>query len=314
MTAAAALRVLLIDDEAPMLRAQAALLREHAVFATEDPAGAQALAQEHDVDVILCDYRMADTNGIELLRTLRLSHPRALRILTASRPDARTVFDAINEGEVFRLVTKPWDNTGLRSAVSEAGRTARDAPQITFAALRGPEYDHARTQVAILVIGGETEAQQRLREILQPYYKLHFASSMERAVQIMEQHETGVIISDTQTGRSDLVAPIKALRQTHPQIGVAMLAGRIDADMAIGLVNEGQVLRVLPRPLQMGTVRLAVDTALGNYWRYKRQPQAARRVLPALPAPNSPHAPTRLPPALLNRIHSLPGRLLGAGD
>ena len=311
MTGAIALRVLLIDDEAPMLRAQKALLREHDVTVTSDPSAAIALAQEHDIDVVVCDQRMPNANGIEVLRSLRLSHPRALRILTASRPDTKAIFDAINDAEIFRLITKPWDNVVLRAAVSDAGRIAREAPQIMTPALRGPEYDQARGQVAVLVIGGETEVQQRLREILQPYYKLHFASSMERAVQIMEQHETGVIISDTQTGRSDLIAPLKALRQTHPQIAVAMLAGRIDADAGIGLINEGQIFRILPRPLQMGTCRLCVDTALAHYWRYKRQPQAARRVLPSSPPPNSPHSPTRLPPALLNRIQSLPGRLIG---
>lgn len=311
MNAAAPFRVLLIDDEAPMLRAQKSLLRDCTVFTSGDPHEATALAQQHDIDVVVCDHKMPQGSGIEVLRTLKLSHPRALRILTANRPDAKAVFDAINEAEAFRLITKPWDNAALRTAVADAGRIAREAPQITAAPLRGPEYDQARAQVAMLVIGGETEVQTRLREILQPYYKLHFASSMERAVQIMEQHETGVIISDTQTGRSDLIAPLKALRQTHPQIAVALLAGRIDADLGVGLVNEGQIFRILPRPLQMGTCRLCVDTALAHYWRYKRQPQAAWRVAPAQPPMSSTHSPTRLPPALLNRIHSLPGRLLG---
>lgn len=164
MSAAVPLRVLLIDDEAPMLRAQKSLLRDCTVFTTGDPGEATALAQQHDVDVVVCDHKMPQTSGIEVLRTLKLSHPRALRILTANRPDTKAVFDAINEAEAFRLITKPWDNAALRTAVAEAGRIAREAPQITAAALRGPEYDQARAQVTVLVIGGETDVQTRLLE------------------------------------------------------------------------------------------------------------------------------------------------------
>jgi hypothetical protein len=54
-----------------------------------------------------------------------------------------------------------------------------------------------------------------------------------------------------------------------------------------------------------------VDSAIGRYWQLKQNPQAARRFTAAAPSEHSMHSPLRLPAALLNRIRSLPGRLLG---
>jgi hypothetical protein len=61
----------------------------------------------------------------------------------------------------------------------------------------------------------------------------------------------------------------------------------------------------------MGTCRLSVDSAIGRYWQLKQNPQAARRYVAAAPNPESASSALRLPAALLNRIRSLPGRLLG---
>jgi hypothetical protein len=68
---------------------------------------------------------------------------------------------------------------------------------------------------------------------------------------------------------------------------------------------------MLIKPVRMGTCRLSVDSAIGRYWQLKQSPQAARRFTAAVSNEHSSHSPQRLPAALLNRIRSLPGRLLG---
>jgi len=154
--------------------------------------------------------------------------------------------------------------------------------------------------------------QQRLREILQPYYKVNFANSAERALMLMEQHETGVVISETEAGRSDLTALLKALKIHHPHIATVVITERANAATAIELINEGQVYRMLIKPVRMGTCRLSVDSAIGRYWQLKQNPLAARRFMAAPATAEGQNSPLRLPAQILNRIRSLPGRLIGA--
>lgn len=306
------LRILLMDDEARILRALKALLREHTTFETTDPRAATALAKQHDVDVVICDQRMPEKPGIEVLRDLKETHPRAMRILLTGYSDLKAVLGSVNESEVFRFVSKPWNNTELKALVAEAGQIAREAPLIVRDALPPVEHERARSEVGIVVIEDDTAVQQRLREILQPYYQVNFANSAERALQIMEQNETGVVISETETGRGDLTALLKALKQFHPHIATVVITERANVQTAIELINEGQVYRMLIKPVRMGSCRLSVDSAIGRYWQLKQNPQAARRFTAAAPSAESLYSPLRLPAALLNRIRSLPGRLLGA--
>jgi serine/threonine-protein kinase len=310
---AGGLRILLIDDEARILRALKALFRDYETFQTTNPLEAVALAKQHDVDVVICDQRMPEKVGVDVLRDIKEAHPRALRVLLTGYSDLKAVISSVNEGEVYRFVHKPWDNTELRELVSEAAITAREAPVIPRDQLPQNEHDRARTNVGVLVIEPESTVQQRLREILQPYYKVNFANNAERALQIMEQQETGVVISETAAGRSDLTGFLKALKLHHPHIATVVLTERANAQTVIELINEGQVYRMLLKPVRMGTCRLSVDSAIGRYWQLKQNPQAARRFTASPPRESNLQSTlNKLPAALLNRIRSLPGRLLGS--
>jgi len=306
-----ALRILMIDDEARILRALKALLRDCESWQTTNPLEAVALARQHDVDVVICDQRMPQKVGVDVLREIKEAHPRALRILLTGYSDLKAVLGSVNEGEVYRFVNKPWNNAQLKALVADAGAIAREAPVIARDVLPQAEHERARTAVGVLVIEDDTGVQQRLREILQPYYKVNFANSAERALQIMEQQETGVVISETEAGRKDLTGMLKALKLHHPHIATVVVTERANASTAIDLINEGQVYRMLIKPVRMGTCRLSVDSAIGRYWQLKQNPQAARRFTAAAPSADSANSALRLPAALLNRIRSLPGRLLG---
>jgi serine/threonine-protein kinase len=309
---AGGLRILLVDDEARILRALKALFRDYETFQTTNPIEAAALARQHDVDVVICDQRMPDKTGVEVLREIKEIQPRAMRVLLTGYSDLKAVLGSVNEGEVYRFVHKPWDNAELREIVGEAAATAREAPVIVRDQLPQNEHDRARSNVGVMVIEPDSTVQQRLREILQPYYKVNFANSAERALQIMEQQETGVVISETAAGRSDLTGFLKALKLHHPHIATVVLTERANAQTVIELINEGQVYRMLLKPVRMGTCRLSVDSAIGRYWQLKQNPQAARRFTAAPTRENNLHSSlNKLPAALLNRIRSLPGRLLG---
>lgn len=303
------IRVLCVDDEARILRALKALFRDMDVRTTVDPSEAIRWASEHDVDVIVCDQRMPKMQGIEVLREIRMAHPRAMRILLTGYADLSAVLGSVNEGEVFRYINKPWDNNDLRQTVQLAAKIARDTPVVVDKAVDEFTREQARREVGILVIEDDPETQKRMREILQPHYQVRFASSPDRALQVLEQHETGVVISETAGQHGDFTALIKALKQYHPHIATVVVTDRANAQTAIDLINEGQVFRLLLKPVRMGSCRLSVDAAVGRYWQLKQNPQATRRFLVAPRADAL--IPSWLAGSLMQRIRLLPSRLLG---
>src|SRR4029450_7140998 len=75
---------------------------------------------EEGFKVVLTDFMMPLLNGVELLRTLREKNPRAVRLMLTAAADFRTASEAVNRGEVFRLLGKPWSLSELTSAVRQA--------------------------------------------------------------------------------------------------------------------------------------------------------------------------------------------------
>lgn len=302
-------RVLFVDDEARITRALKALFRDLEPYTTNEPREAAELARRHDVDVVVCDQRMPEMIGADVLREVREKHPRAMRILLTGYSELKDVLGSVNEGEVFRFVNKPWDNRELRELVLKAGAIARETPAVAAEPISEREQEEARSEVGVLVIEDDAQVQQRLREILQPYYQVRFASTAERALQILEQHETGVVISETETGQGDLTGLLKVLKQYHPHIATVVITERANAQLAIDLINEGQVYRMLIKPVRMGSCRLSVDSAIGRYWQLKKSPAAVRRFAAASAATEG-AAPVRVADSLLARIRAIPSRIV----
>ena len=80
----------------------------------------KALAEDAEVDVILSDQRMPEMTGVELLREAKKIRPEVTRLLFTGYADIKAVIDAINEGNVFRYVAKPWDPEEMISVVRQA--------------------------------------------------------------------------------------------------------------------------------------------------------------------------------------------------
>jgi len=304
------LRILCIDDEMRILRALKALLREHEVHICNDPRLAPQMAKDFDIDVIVCDQRMPQMQGIDVLREIKGSQPRALRILLTGYADLKAVLGSVNEGEVFRYVNKPWENAEIKALVSEAGRIAREAPLVSNEPISEREAEEARGTVGVLVLEEDAVTQNRLREILAPHYQVRFANSIDRALILLEQHETGVLISETETHKQgDLTQLLKALKMHHPYISTVVITERANAQLAMELINEGQVYRMLLKPVRMGSARLSVDSAITRYWKLKRNPRAVKRFALGN-APSFVEHSVPVSEQLLARIRALPTRIV----
>lgn len=73
-----------------------------------------------NIAVVITDQRMPGGNGVRLLRFLRESYPRIIRLLTTAYSDLSEAIDAVNGGEIFRYIQKPWDFNLLKTELTQA--------------------------------------------------------------------------------------------------------------------------------------------------------------------------------------------------
>ncbi len=115
------IKILYLDDEELNLVAFKAIFRrEYDVFTTTSPQEAVAYLNENEVQVILSDQKMPDISGVEFFEMILPDFPRAVRILVTGYADIEAVVNAINKGEIYRYVAKPWDEHDLRICIKNA--------------------------------------------------------------------------------------------------------------------------------------------------------------------------------------------------
>ncbi len=113
--------LLLVDDEPSILNALRRTLRSgdyRIVIANGAEEALDALAH-YDVGVIITDNRMPGVSGIELLRQVKQRYPQVTRIMLSGYSDFTSLSSAINSGEIFRFLSKPWEDDQLKAAVNE---------------------------------------------------------------------------------------------------------------------------------------------------------------------------------------------------
>ncbi|MED5613638.1 response regulator [Janthinobacterium sp. P210005] len=116
--------LLLVDDEPNILASLKRLLRRdgyHILTAASGQEGLEVLAS-HAVDVIVSDQRMPGMLGADFLRKAKLLCPQTIRIMLSGYTELQAVTDAVNEGAIFKFLTKPWEDHQLREHIAEAFR------------------------------------------------------------------------------------------------------------------------------------------------------------------------------------------------
>jgi diguanylate cyclase (GGDEF)-like protein/PAS domain S-box-containing protein len=120
--------LLVVDDEPSILNAMVRLFRhEHyTVLTAPNAKAAFELLASKPAQVIISDQRMAGMTGTEFFARVRQLHPDTIRIILSGYTELASVLDAINEGAVYKFLTKPWEDDQLREQIREAFRLAAD--------------------------------------------------------------------------------------------------------------------------------------------------------------------------------------------
>ena len=116
------IRIQLVDDEPNVLNSLRRLLRRQdwQVDAFSDVEEALEALLQHEYAVILSDYKMPMADGVTYLKFAKQKQPGAIRLVLSGHGDSESMVKAINQAEIFRYPTKPWDDHEVVAAISSA--------------------------------------------------------------------------------------------------------------------------------------------------------------------------------------------------
>nr|WP_246325415.1 HD domain-containing phosphohydrolase [Dissulfurirhabdus thermomarina] len=189
--------VLLVDDEENILKALNRLLRRegYRVLATTSPMEAMDLVLEHPVAVVISDQRMPEVSGTELLAAIKEAAPDVVRVMLTGYADMEAAMDAINKGEVFRFITKPWQESDLVATVRQAAlqhflvTENRRLLQVTEEQNQRLQELNARLEEKVLERTRELEDRHRELQELHARLQTNFRDTVRVFVEIMELYD-----------------------------------------------------------------------------------------------------------------------------
>src|SRR5437667_4027271 len=112
--------LLVVDDEPDLVQSVQDLLRfDFRVLGATRAAEGLKIMEREKVHVVMTDQRMPEMTGVEFLKALREAYPDTVRLLFTAYADIEAVTDAINQGNVYRYISKPWEPQDLRTTLRQ---------------------------------------------------------------------------------------------------------------------------------------------------------------------------------------------------
>ncbi|MDB5134163.1 MAG: response regulator [Mucilaginibacter sp.] len=118
------IKILYVDDEPENLVGFKASLRlDYQILTAVNVPQAIIILNEHpEIRVVFCDQRMPGKTGVDFFEEIRMTHPLPVRIMLTAYTDVESIIDAINKGNIFRFVKKPWIEADIIWAIDEANK------------------------------------------------------------------------------------------------------------------------------------------------------------------------------------------------
>lgn len=286
--------LLLVDDEERILRSLAMLFRGlYELRTTTDAHEALRIVERERIHVVVSDQKMPIMRGADLLRQIKEKSPHTMRLLLTGYSELDAVVDSVNEGEIFRFLNKPWDAQDLRTTVAQAMEIAEASfatpPQLPGAMAEAapgiaPTSAQLMTQTGsfvapmsvewILVVDDDPEVAKVIQEIAGPNQPVRWARSINEAFARIAEDNIGVVIAELEVGGERFTGALKVLKQRHPEVVSMVITPFNDAGTLIGLINEGQIYRLIPKPIRKGPLAMNLASALKQHRLLKAAPKA----------------------------------------
>ena len=279
-------RILFVDDEERIVNLLRVMFRsQYEVLTAQDGASALAILRRERVDVIVSDQRMPGMLGVELLAQACTIAPHTVRLLLTGYADREAIVGSVNEGQIFRFITKPWDHEAIRATLAEAVEVA--LVQTVPASVAAPPGSVAQVAApqrpGVLVLDDDEGDVAAIRAALGDEHPLVHAPSVSSALQALARQDIGVMVCESQVGGTETGAVLHALKKHFPALMTVMLTRHTDADEVGRLINHARIYRFASKPIRPAVLQLAVTAAMKEHRRCMAdgRQMALQRTVPA---------------------------------
>ncbi len=271
-------KILFVDDESQILETLKLVFRGWNIATTTSAKEALKLLQSETFSVIVSDQRMPEMTGVEFLKEAKKLSPKSVRILLTGYSELDNVIDAINSGEVYRFISKPWDNDKLKETVETACKIAEldsDLKEEVEKAKGKKTETVPDSDVELLFIDKLDSHLQGYKSLFEGTYTCHTAQTIEAAYTILAEHKAiGVVACDSTLASSKGTIFLTALRTMYPDLVTIFMSDSKDAQEAIRLINDGQIFRYLVKPFPRDVFRQTIEEAIAKHVAYQANPMS----------------------------------------
>jgi signal transduction histidine kinase len=210
------------DEEQNLVSFQALFRRKYNVFTTTSAHEAVDILNKHAIHVIFSDQKMPDVSGVEFFETILPDFPQAVRILLTGYAEIEAVIDAINKGQVYRYVPKPWDANDLEVCVENAIEKYLREQELLR---KSRELDQSNSAMEQLVFNAGKELRSPAEQILLLTQQLKAHSGDETALALLSKID------------------LEALRMKTFSEQIAQFLQNSKADLTIAEVNLNDLVK-----------------------------------------------------------------------
>lgn len=277
------IRILFVDDEERILRSLALQFRrEYEVLTESDPHRALQRLKSESVHVLVSDQRMPGMTGAELLAAAQQIAPQTLRILLTGYSDLDAAVAALNNGGIFRYLTKPWDAQEMAFTLRQAGELALRQVPATAAVLQSPVS--ATTALKLLLLDDDPQTLAVVAEFcVAGGHRLLRAANLAEALQFLNHESVDLLVSDLKLAGEDTVPLLKTLARLHPRLLSLVVTPFQDTQALLKLINEAQIFRYLPKPIRKGLFDKGLQAAAAQALLLRGQSAERVQRLPVVP-------------------------------
>lgn len=264
--------LLFVDDEKRILTALRSIFRrEYDVHIATGGDEALEILSKNTINVIISDQRMPNMLGNELLAKVHQQYPTTMRLLLTGFMDKEAIIKTINEGEIYRFINKPWKNEDIHQIIAEAALASEYEVDTTAKSIALPSLatqqtnkitiDH--TGQGILMMGNHQTLRNQIRHLCRQHnINIYGTQSIPQAIGVIAARPTiGVSIIDMPVNPNEALHTISRLKEKRPELISIVLSDETDAEIAVELINSGQVFRYLSKPLETNTLEKVINQA-----------------------------------------------------